>query len=83
MEASSPGMDASSHFGAALSGDRRAMAGAAHEPDTQPELGGHDYCERDPIDGSEREDDEAEQGMCWEGTGDESGTVNGRPACAG
>jgi hypothetical protein len=53
-------MDASSHFGATLSGDGRAMAGAAHQPDTQPELAGHDYCEHDPIHGSEREYDEAE-----------------------
>jgi hypothetical protein len=78
----SRGMDASSHFGTALSGDRGPMAGPAHQPDTQPELGGHDYCERDPIHSSEWEDDEAEQRMCWERTGDESGTVNWRPACA-
>jgi hypothetical protein len=33
------------------------MAGPVDQPDTQPELGSHDYCERDTIHGSEREDD--------------------------
>jgi hypothetical protein len=54
------GMDASFHFGAALSGDKRATAGPADQPDAQPDLGGDDYCQRDPIQGSEREDNEAE-----------------------